>query len=313
MKAKAEKVARLLHPSRGDRIEFAELVRQRTSPWHGVTGASPGAPFDWSFCKLCGQQTEFAVAVKAVRTFKRLNGSTAKSVSLTDKMLAEALVMADETVALYERALKGEFGADAPIRILLEIGAPMATCRGDLSSTERHSDHMENLRQHAFNVAKAALIWREAGGRGTAVNSAATLPKLDAEQRPSKLYCSDHSPRRSEDARRAYQRDRAFAAEYEQEIRRIWAEQLGGSIWTAELGLGGDNKDNELQSWNFEHHAKVRRLAYENVQRIKNTKNAIQSLLDQGITNQTEIAHRLGLKSRQAVSIAIKRNGLKQR
>ncbi len=307
MKAKAEKVARLLHPSRGDRIEFAELVRQRTSPWHGVPGASPGAPFDWCFCKLCGQQTEFAVAVKAVRTFKRLNGSTAKSVSLTDKMLAEALVMADETVALYERALKGEFGADAPIRMLLELGAPMATCRGDLSSIERHSDHMENLRQHAFNVAKAALIWREAGGRGTAVNSAATLPKLDAEQRPSKLYCSDHSPRRGEDARRAYQRDRAFAAEYEEEIRRIWAEQLGGSVWSDELGC------DDLHSWNIEHHAKVRRLAYENVQRFKNTKDAIQGLLDQGITNQTEIAHRLGLKSRQAVSIAIKRHSLKQR
>src|SRR6218665_19214 len=307
MKAKAEKVARLLHPSRGDRIEFAELVRQRTSPWHGVPGASPGAPFDWCFCKLCGQQTEFAVAVKAVRTFKRLNGSTAKSVSLTDKMLAEALVMADGTVALYERALQGDFGADAPIRMLLELGAPMATCRGDLSSIERHSDHMETLRQHAFNVAKAALIWREAGGRGIAVNSAATLPKLDAEQRPSKLYCSDHSPRRSEDARRAYQRDRAFAAEYEEEIRRIYAEQLGGSVWSDELGCA------DLNSWNIEHHAKVRRLAYENVQRVKNTKDAIQGLLDQGITNQTEIAHHLGLKSRQAVSIAIKRHSLKQR
>ncbi len=305
MKSKAEKVARLQYSSEGDRVELAELVWQRTSPWHGVSGVSPGAPFGWCFCKLCGQQTEFAVAVKAVRTFKRLNGRIAKSVSLSDKMLDEAFVMADKVVALYERALKGEFGIYAPGRMLLELGAPIATCQGDPSSMERHSDQMENLRQHAFNVAKAMLIWREAGGNGIAVNSAATLPTLANGKRPSKLYCSDHSPRRSEEARRAYQRDRAFAAEFEAEITRIWNEQLREGVWSDELGCI------DLQSWNIEHHAKVRRLAYKNVHRIKNTKTAIQNLLNQGVTNQTEIAKRLGLKSRQAVSIAIKRHGLK--
>jgi hypothetical protein len=303
MKANAKKVARPLYPSRGDKIELVELVRQRTSPWHGVPGASPGVPFKWCFCKLCSQQTEFAVAVKAVRIFKRLNGSTAKSVPLTDKMLAEAFAVADETVALYERALKGEFGPDAPGRILLNLGAPIGTCLGDPNSVSRHSDHMENLRQHAFNAAKAALLWREAGGHGTAAKGAATLPMLAREQRPSKLYCSAHSPRRSEEARRAYQRDRAFTAEYEEEIRRIWSEQLVGSVWSESLGC------EDLHSWDIEHHAKVRRLAYENLQEMKTPTKLIDLLQSRGIENQSEMARQLGI-SRQAVSAAIKRRKL---
>jgi transcriptional regulator with GAF, ATPase, and Fis domain len=43
---------------------------------------------------------------------------------------------------------------------------------------------------------------------------------------------------------------------------------------------------------------------------MKDTKNLIAAMLAQGITNQAEIARQLGLE-RQAVSIAIKRHGLK--
>jgi len=46
----------------------------------------------------------------------------------------------------------------------------------------------------------------------------------EGASRPSKLYCEAHNPRRSDEARRAYQRDRRYALEYEDLIAKIWSQ-----------------------------------------------------------------------------------------
>jgi hypothetical protein len=59
----------------------------------------------WSICELCGQQTEFAVALEAVGIYKRKANGVAMAVPLTNQMRAGAQQLADELVARYEKAI----------------------------------------------------------------------------------------------------------------------------------------------------------------------------------------------------------------
>jgi hypothetical protein len=124
--------------------------------------------------------------------------------------------------------------------------------------------------------------------------SAARLPgQPEGSAKPSKLYCERHNPRRSDQARRAYKRDRRYAAEY---------EELIAAYWTIEAG--------KLPTWDIEAHALIRKAAYNKLLQMKKPTLLIDELKEKGINSQTEIARELGI-SRQAVSAAIKRRAAK--
>jgi hypothetical protein len=236
------------------------------------------APYEWCFCELCGHSTEYATAIEAQSVFKRLRKGHAKAVPLTDAIRAEASQEADTLVARYEQALTGKFGPHEPGR-LIAIYCDIREMRGDWS-VETFRDQVERLTLISSWARRGDLL------------SAARLPgQPENASKPSKLYCMAHNPKRSDEARRAYQRDRRYAAEYADLIAEIWSKHA-----------------HELPGWDIEAHAFVRREAYRQLQALKTPTKLIDDLLKQGITNQAEIARQLGI-SRQAVSAAMKRKG----
>ena len=233
-------------------------------------------PYRWCFCDLCGKSTEFAIAIEAKAVFRRLRKESAKAVPLSDEVRAEARQMASALVSIYERALAGDFGPDAPGQMVAEL-CDVREMRGDLS-VESFRDQVE---RRALMVAWAR--------RGDVFNAVRLPNQPEGTPKPSKFYCESHNPRRSVEARRAYQRDRRFAAEYEELMSVIWNQRAG-----------------TLPRWDLEAHAYVRREAFRLLQAMKVRTRFIGELQEQGITRQAEIARRLGV-SRQAVSAAIKR------
>ena len=300
--------------------EFARVVPERSFPKNRMHSADPSL---WCFCKFCGRQTEYAVAVEAVRIFKRLKDGDAKAVPLTEAMRTKAQEVANDLVAFYEQANAGE-GPYTPGQILLAFGDIRAM--GGDSSVAAFRDYVE----------RRALIaeWAKHGD----IYGAPRLPgSSKGAQRPSKLYCDLHYPGRSIEARRAYQRDRRFRAEYEEVIDQFWSAYAG-----------------HLRRWSTDDEALVRHASYHAVRMIKaptrfleeyshatatqqrlttphlksiedyygvarasyhilrnmmkESKDWLDELREKGISNQAETARQLGVK-RQAVSAALKRKG----
>jgi hypothetical protein len=240
------------------------------------------SPYGWNFCDLCWRSTEFVIAVEAQcwSFFKRSGRGNASPVQLSDVIRAEAQAETDRLVERFERALSGEFGPWEAGRMLYEY-TDTTERRGE-SSVAAFRDQVE---RHSLLAALA----RRADGLGVA-----RMPgQPEVAAKPSKFYCQEHNPRRSADARRAYQRDRLFAAEYQVEIDLLWRENVG-----------------KLLSWDIEHHARVRKEAYRRLLLTKKPTLGVAELQQKGITSQTEIARQLGI-SRQAVSAALKRQALK--
>lgn len=236
--------------------------------------------YTWCFCDLCGKLTEYAVALEARKIFKKMSVRNDKPVPITEAMLAAAQRAADALVVRFEKALAGEYGP-------YEAARMVATCcnirdmRGELLDVETFRDQVE---RKALTAA-----WALQGD----VLGATLLPgQKEGEPKPSKFYCEDHNPSRSVEARRAYQRDRRLIAEYEDLMAMIWSQNAS-----------------RLAAWNIEAHAYVRTEAYRLLHAMKSTKGIIAAELSRGVTNQSEIARKLGV-SRQTISIAIKRHGL---
>lgn len=229
-----------------------------------------------SFCELCGKQTEYAIADEGRAVFKDLGKGNAKPVPLSDFVRQEAQREADLLVERYEKALTGELGMYEQ-GTMLSAFCDVLEMRGD-RSVATFRDQVERR--------TVIAAWARRGD----VLSAARLPNQpEGAAKPSKLYCKDHNPRRSDEARRAYQRDRRFSAEYRELIAAYWTILAG-----------------ELPTWDIEAHAEVRREAYRRLQLMKKPTTFISELEAKGVTSQTEIAQQLGV-SRQAVSAAIKR------
>lgn len=237
--------------------------------------------YEWCFCELCWRSTEYAISMAAPKVFKRLKRGNIKAVPLTESIRTEARKKTDTLVARYERALKGELGKYEPPRMLGRY-CDMQELRGDFS--------VAAFREH---VERRMLVstWAR---HGELLRPSALPAHPEGAARPSKLYCEVHNPRRSDEARCAYQRDRRFTLEYEDLIEKIWSQ--GAAV---------------LPRWDIETWAEVRKNAYNQLQALKSPTSSMDDLLNQGITNQAEIARQLGV-SRQAVSAAIKRRGGKQ-
>ena len=238
--------------------------------------------YDWGFCELCWRSTEYAISIAAPKVFKRLERGNVKAVPLTNSMRGDAQEKTANLVARYERALEGEFGKYEASRMLGRY-CDWQELRGDFS-VEAFREHVERRMLVSTWACQGELMWP------------AALPSSHPEgaSRPSKLYCEAHNPRRSNEARRAYQRDRRYALEYEDLIAKIWSQ--GAAV---------------LPRWDIETWAEVRKTAYSQLQILKSPTSSVDDLLNQGITNQAEIARQLGV-SRQAVSAAIRRRARKQ-
>jgi hypothetical protein len=198
------------------------------------TRAKLADPFRWCFCELCWRPTEHSTTVQGPTVVKRLQGGNAKIVPLTGAIDAAAKKRADALVAHYERACGGELGPFEPGRMLAKY-CDIPDLRGDFS-VESFRDHVEMLARTAERARHGDLL------RPT------RLPNhTDKDSKPSIFYCEHHNPKRSDDARRAYQRDRRFAAEYENQIEEIWSYC---------------NNHNKLATWDLDAHQYVREEAY---------------------------------------------------
>lgn len=232
--------------------------------------------YSWCFCELCGGSTEYSIAIEAQTIFKRLRGDHAKAVPISDEVREEAQREANHLVARYERALAGEFGPYEASMMLMSYCDPMER-RGD-SSIETFRELVEQR--------MLLISWAKRGN----LLSSLLLPRQKASSaKPSKFYCEQHNPRRSVEARRAYQRDRKFAAEYNDLIAAHWKIFAG-----------------KMPTWDIEAHAWIRKEAYSRLQFMKKPSLFIEHFEAKGITGQSELAKNLGI-SRQAVSAAIKR------
>lgn len=234
------------------------------------------------FCELCWRPTEYSRTLDMLMVVKRLQGRNAKALPAPSAMSAATQKRIDELVERYEQACKGEFGP-------YEAGRMVNRCceifemRGDFS--------VDNFRDQ---VERKMLI-KEWAQHGELVRPTRLPHQPDGVAKPSKLYCEEHNPRRSEEARRAYQRDRRFAAEYEELIAQVWRQGINSAT---------------LAGWDIKAHAYVRREAYRLLQAFKSPTSIIDSLCANRTMSQADIARQLGV-SRQAVSAAIKRRAQK--
>lgn len=299
--------------------EFATVVRASVVSAEGMNSRTP---YLWCFCRLCGRQTEYADALKTERVFRRIKHG-AREVAISAEIRDNAQHAADDLVATYTKAVSGAIGIPAPGVLLLEH-CDVREMRGDFS--------VESFRAQ---VERRTLLleWAKHGDMTAAVR----LPgPQQGAQRPSKLYCDLHYSGRTDDARRAYQRDRRFLAEYEELIREFWAQYAGHlRAWnlddhtlvrnaayhhlrlmkapTRVLDEILDDKNAAAPSHKSTSSAKsiddyyeVARAAHQRIRRMKEPTDWFEGLIDHGTFNQSEVARHLGI-GRQAVSAALKR------
>jgi len=237
-------------------------------------------PFAWCFCELCWRTTEYSVNLDSPLIVKRLQRGNAKIVGLTQAIRDAAAKKADVIVKRYEQALTGELGRYTVSRLYAKY-CDAVEMRGD-RSVAGFRDRVERI-----------ILYQEWAKHGELAWSTRKPGQDDKAAKPSKLYCEVHNPRRSDEARRAYQRDRRFVAEYENLIDAIWSQGINSG---------------SLPTWDIEAHAYVRREAYRLLQESKVSKataSTIEKFLAKGMS-QAAIARELNI-SRQAVSAAIKR------
>lgn len=286
-------------PLLGDVIAEYETTSERVH--RKLTSA-----YEWCFCELCGETTEFAVAIsEKARGFYKRNGT---EIPLSDEICEEAEKFSDIRAKSYERALNGH-GRRPYIagRLILKYcgidGFRKLNSEALRDRSERAESGMisvEQFREYVDWRTRMAL-WAM---RGQFIGAAPSRQQVKADQdgnlklsragEPSKFYCERHNQYRNDAARRNYQRDRSLSKKFQALISQIWREQV--SI---------------LPTWDIEAHTHVRREAYRILQEskprhVKLSDGMIDALRMQGITNQSEIARRLGV-SRQAVSAAMKR------
>lgn len=272
----------------------------------------------WCFCALCGRQTEFAVACNLVTVYKRLDGErgVAKIVPLTDLICREAQKIADDLVARYEEAMGAAQGAVRVIE-MLDTFCNRREMRGDIS--------VDSFRDQVERGART-FVWHQHGDMFGAIR----LPgDVQGAKRPSKLYCSLHQPTRNDAARRAYQRDRRFLAEYEELIGVLWSRHAADlKPWdvddqelirdaayhalrllkspTTVLDEQRDHKAKPPGKSSIEDYYEKARLSFHRLRLMREASGWMDQLREKGVGNQTVLARHIRV-SRQAVSAALKR------
>lgn len=275
----------------------------------------------WCFCEFCGRQTEYAVASEVISVYKRLENESgcAKAVPKTEAMRAKAKKVADDLVARYERAMTGSYDPTT-INQMLDTFCDRRQMRGDIS-VDSFRDHIE---PRVLN-----FIWFQHGDMYGAVR----LPgPKNGSQRPSKRYCDLHQPGRSEAARRAYQRDRRFLAEYEEIVRVLWSRHAGDlrpwdvddqtlvrdaayhavRLLKAPTRILDEYSDLKViatphsRGKSIEDYYEKARASYHRLRQMREPTEWIDDLQERGVTNQSRLALHVRV-SRQAISAALKK------
>lgn len=261
-------------------------------------------PLSWCFCELCGEVTEFALATsERARGFYKRNGD---AVPMSQTISARAEEIADAAANRFALALTGD-GPDNPMQLIIEYcgidgfrNLKSDELRDRDGQYETGNISVEQFRLQVEGQARMALWAKRSDYIGAKPHPQQGSARTDLAQKssragePSRLYCARHNQRRSDDARRAYQRDVERVDEYHALIDEIWSIKAG-----------------HWPSWDIKAHAHVRQEAYRLLQESKPritriSAEMIDALTSRGITNQSEIARQLGV-SRQAVSAALKR------
>ncbi|WP_459676667.1 MarR family transcriptional regulator [Acidisoma sp. 7E03] len=238
----------------------------------------------WCFCDLCWRPTEYSTTLDRLAVVKRLSDGNAKIVPITGAIREAARNRTDALVMRYEQALNGELGPYQAARMWRNY-CDVVEMRGD-RSVEGFHEHVERR-----------MLLSEWARYGEVVRLTKLPSQAVGSAKASKLYCEVHNPRRSKEARQAYQRDRRFTTEYEKLIEQTWQQVFRRS---------------SHPDWDIETLAYVRREAFRKLKALKMSPTSmIESLLTEGKMSQAKIARQLGI-SRQAVSAAIRRRGKKQ-
>lgn len=261
---------------------YLERMVSQSETSSGRIKAKLSDSYAWCFCELCEKPTEYSAILEAPKVVKRLQRRNAKVVSRRETIYAVAQERADALVLRYAQACEGKFGPYEAARMLMHY-CDIPEMQGD-RSVDGFREQIERKMLFAEWARHGELVWTT------------RLPgQTDGDAKPSKLYCETHNPRRSDDARRAYQRDRRFILEYHDFIEKIWSQVINSG---------------SHPTWDIESHAHVRREARRQLQALKSPTSMIGDFLTQGTMNQAEIARHLGV-SRQAVSAAIRRRAKK--
>jgi len=258
-------------PDRGRDGQFVTEIETSSERVRHKLGRGFKDPFRWCFCDLCWRETEYVVADALRRVFKRTGPETARPVKFSANIYLEVQAEIDAQANQYEKSLRDTLACLNPVP--LQFAAKIAE------------------RVEEFRLQQDDLVRFQAWASRGNVMTAARLPSQGkGAAKPSKFYCEMHNPRRSDEARRNYQRDRRFAAEYAELIAVYWEAVAG-----------------QVRIWKMEEHRQARKLAYRKLLSIKKPTLFIEEMQKEGHTNLAEIARHLGV-SRQAVSAAVKRN-----
>lgn len=231
-----------------------------------------GSDIESQFCALCWRQTEYTIAAERPRIYARRAAHRYTEIECTPAIRAAAAKHADALTRRYVAILEGSEG---PYGLGHLAGYfTVADLDGD-TSPESFREHIEKMER-----------WRLMAKTGNALGVIAIPGIAGRMVKPSVRYCSEHNPHRSIAARRRYQRERRFQAEFERAVFTVGAEY-----------------SHQFRRWLAEDHVRIRKVAYERVH-TKPTIKLIRELERQGITRRADIAQKLGI-SRQAVYAAI--------
>jgi hypothetical protein len=289
--------ARHVHAQRTYNAHTGALAHRRADGGEGG-GDKPmlrhGSAIETQFCRLCWRKTEAALAADRPRFYRHL-----AEVECTQAIRKKAAKRADELTKRYVAIRSGSNGIYG---LGSAIGRRVVTKPDGSKTYEPFSlaDYFtvmeldgdtspESFREHAERLERWRIMVEKADAIG-----ATAKPGIDQSVKPSNCYCAEHNPRRSTDARRRYQRDRKFEAQFGEALFALGSEYAC-----------------QFRRWHLEDNAQIRRMAYDRVH-AKPTIDLIRELERQGVTRRADIAQKLGI-SRQAVYAAINAGASKRK
>ncbi|MDR3528471.1 MAG: hypothetical protein P4L57_14460 [Rhizomicrobium sp.] len=218
-------------------------------------------PFNGMFCEFCGNRTEHSEIRDNLRVVRLLDERNATVVPISTPMRISIEKELGEVVERYTQASKSEAGQGDQASMLFEY-CDFREMRGDFS-VDRFREQAARTIQIVKWAQQGCLV-RLTRLPGCAYNAA----------NPSKIYCSSHNSKRSEKARRAYQRDRRFAAAYKDYVEDVWHLGINTAIFRA---------------WDSKDYAYARSVAYHILQAAKSPARMIDGLLDDDPESDAEI------------------------
>lgn len=251
---------------------------------------------DPDFCRLCWRYTEAANFQPRLYGKKKLGLRPAVPRPTPDAASrAEAKAIFEQITDIEKCARDPYHFSKSSVRYFsVQDIAEIWSGSWDLSNPEFVQVIVELIESYLLDqrwICSAKIVGREAQVPAIPANRT-ELPHAEKHSiKPSRDYCEEHNPRRSLEARRAYQRDRRYEARFADRFLELVAE------WRRD---SSSRLTNAVRT-------EILRCAYLDV--MGTTVEKIAYWRSCGVVSQSEIARRIGI-SRQAVSAALARSGL---